>query len=162
MDDAKFKLGLVGGAEFGYNIVDQFGVTAGLLVAMQGSSYKDDAYIKDASATTTMLNIPILANYYIIPGLAIKAGIQPGFMLTAKSKGTEIYSGHEEKYEHSGTEGYKKFDFSIPLGLSYEFSDFVIDARYNLGLTNVMKDDPEKSKHRVWQFTLGYKIPMGD
>jgi len=25
-----------------------------------------------------------------------------------------------------------------------------------------MKDDPEKSKHSVWQFTLGYKIPLGD
>ena len=33
---------------------------------------------------------------------------------------------------------------------------------YNLGLTQVMKDDPEKSKHSVWQFTLGYKIPLGD
>lgn len=159
VDDAKFKLGLVGGAEVGYNIADQFGVTAGLLVAMQGSGYKDDDYTKDASATTTMLNIPILANYYIIPGLAIKAGIQPGFLLSAKSKATEVYSGHEEKYEHSGTEGYEKFDFSIPIGLSYEFSDFVIDARYNLGLTKISEHGSD-AKNSVIMLTLSYKIPF--
>ena len=32
VDDAKMKLGLVGGAEFGYQLNDQFAVTAGLLV----------------------------------------------------------------------------------------------------------------------------------
>jgi len=43
-----------------------------------------------------------------------------------------------------------------------DITSFMIKARYNLGLTKVMKDDPESSQHRVWQFTLGYKIPMGD
>ena len=38
----------------------------------------------------------------------------------------------------------------------------VLEARYSLGLVNVMKDDPENSKHRFWQFTLGYKFDLGD
>lgn len=53
---------------------------------------------------------------------------------------------------------FKSFDFSIPLGLSYEFSDFVIDARYNLGLTDLV--DYAKGKNSVIQFTVGYKIPL--
>ena len=55
---------------------------------------------------------------------------------------------------------YKNLDLSIPLGLSYEISDFVIDARYNLGLTKIMDIDGNSSKNSVIQFTVGYKIPL--
>lgn len=43
---------------------------------------------------------PILANYYIFDGLAVKAGIQPGFLLSGKAvaKG----DGHTEKEDISG------------------------------------------------------------
>lgn len=159
-DDAKFKLGLVAGAEFGYMVADQFGVTAGALVSMQGAGAKDTDYTKDASSTLTYLNIPILANYYIIPGLAVKAGIQPGFMLSAKTKGSEKVGGSWYDYDHSGTDGYKKFELSIPLGVSYEISDFVIDARYNLGLTNIIDHEKHKNKNSVIMLTIGYKIPL--
>ena len=161
IDNSKFRLGLAAGAEFGYKIAEPFDVTAGLLFTMQGSGQKDTDYTKDVSVTHTMLNIPILANYYIIPGLAVKAGIQPGFLLSAKNKGTEVYNGKETEYESTSTDGLEKFGLSIPLGLSYEFSDFVIDARYNLGLTNVYKHNGDKKpKNSVIMLTLGYKIPF--
>ena len=157
-DNAKMKFGIVGGAEFGYQLADPFAVTVGALVSMQGSAADDTNIYKDVKNTLTYLNVPILANYYIIPGLAVKAGIQPGFMLSAKSKGSEKIGGSWVDYDHSGTDGYKTFDLSIPLGLSYEISDFVIDARYNLGLTKV--GDGGDSKNSVIMVTLGYKIPF--
>ena len=159
-DDAKMKIGLIGGAEFGYQVADPFAVTVGALFSMQGAGQKDNDYFRDASTTLTYLNIPVMANYYIIPGLAVKAGIQPGFMLSAKSKADEHIGNGWVEYDHSGTDGYKKFDLSIPLGLSYEISDFVIDARYNLGLTNVLDNDNVKQKNSVIMLTVGYKIPF--
>lgn len=160
-DDAKMKFGFVGGAEFGYQVADPFAVTVGALVSMQGAKMDDDKLIglEDASTTLTYLNVPILANYYIIPGLAVKAGIQPGFLLFHKSKYTIL----GEKEENTSTDELKTFDLSIPLGLSYEFSDFVIDARYNLGLTKVNKDSKlldKDMKNSVIMLTLGYKIPF--
>ena len=160
-DGAKMKLGLAAGAEFGYNINDMFAVTAGALVSLQGAKYDDTQYTKDMSTNLTYLNIPILANVYIVPGLAIKAGVQPGFLLSSKSKGKELIgSGTWDEYEVTGTDGLKKFDLSIPLGLSYEFSDFVIDARYNLGLTNINDHGSAKVKNGVIMLTVGYKIPF--
>ena len=58
---------------------------------------------------------------------------------------------------------FEKFDLSIPIGLSYEFSDFIIDARYNLGLTKIIDDreileDSNKAKNSVFMLTVGYKI----
>ena len=158
VDDSKMKLGFVGGAEFGYQVSNEFAVTSGVLASMQGCKFKDDVYEKDRSTTLTYLNIPILANYYIVPGLAIKAGIQPGFMLSHKTKWTDTDTGVD--MDITSKDGLKKFDFSIPLGLSYEISDFVIDARYNLGLTKISKSDINKSKNSVIMLTVGYKIPL--
>lgn len=159
-DGAKMKIGLVGGAEFGYQIADPFALTVGALFSMQGAKADDTNFIKDASTTLTYLNIPVMANYYIIPGLAIKAGVQPGFMLSAKSKGEERVGSNWVEYDESGTDGYKKFDLSIPLGLSYEISDFVIDARYNLGVTNIIDSGNFSEKNSVIMLTVGYKIPF--
>ena len=44
------------------------------------------------------------------------------------------------------------------LGLSYEISNIVIDARYNLGLTSIW--DKGDEKHGVIQITLGYKFHL--
>ncbi len=155
-DHAKFKFGLVGGAEFGYQISDPFAITAGALYSMQGAKADDVDGTKDYTNTITYINIPILANYYIFPGFAIKAGLQPGFLVSAKTKYTA--GGHD--VEVTGTDGYKKVDFSIPVGLSYEFSDFVIDARYNIGLTKIADLEGSKQKNSVIMLTVGYKIPL--
>ncbi|MBQ6378942.1 MAG: PorT family protein [Prevotella sp.] len=158
----KMRLGLAAGAEFGYMFTEQFGATGGLLVSMQGSNFKDTDYTKDVSTTLTYLNVPMLANYYIFPGFAVKAGVQFGFLLSAKHKASErLLEGSWHDYEQSGTDGMKKLDFSIPLGISYEFSDFVIDARYNLGLTKINNSDyASKAYNSVIMLTLGYKIPL--
>lgn len=154
-DDSKMRLGLAGGAEFGYCLSDNFAVTAGALVSMQGCNLDDNRF-KDYSTTLSYVNIPVLANYYVIPGLAIKAGIQPGFLISHKTKYTDAVNGKE--HEHTETDGLKKVDVSIPIGLSYEFSNFVIDARYNLGLTKIFDDGD--AKNSVFMLTLGYKVPF--
>ena len=95
------------------------------------------------------INIPILANYYITKGLAVKAGIQPAFKVKSEAKADVV---------SVDLEGFKSFDFSIPVGLSYEVSDFVIDARYNWGISKVLEGFD--SKNTVFQFTVGYKFAL--
>lgn len=82
-------------------------------------------------------NIPVLAHLYVARGLALKAGLQPGFKV-------------------NGDERAKSTDVSIPLGISYEFRQINLEARYNWGLTNVAGD----SNNSVFQVTIGYKIPL--
>ena len=159
-EGTKMRLGLVAGGEFGYMITEQFGATAGLLVSMQGSNYDDTNYTKDVSSTLTYLNVPLLANYYVFPGFAVKAGVQFGYLLSAKYKGSENELGTWVDYDRSTTDGLKKLDISIPIGLSYEFSNFVIDARYNLGVYNINDLGNATVKNGVIMLTVGYKIPL--
>jgi hypothetical protein len=101
------------------------------------------------------LKVPILAHFYVAPGFALKVGVQPAFKV--RSKYSISVKANGNKYNDSETlEGVKGFDFSIPVGLSYEFSDFIVDARYNWGLTKVF--DGLDCKNSVFMLTLGYRI----
>ena len=144
-DNVKMKAGLVAGVEAEYGISENFGITGGVLYSMQGCKAKEG----DGKMKLDYINVPILAHYYVIPGLAIKAGIQPGFLMSAKDN-----DGNSFKDEM------KKVDISIPLGASYEFENFVIDARYNLGLTKGNKNGSASNKNSVLMFTVGYKFAL--
>lgn len=164
------KLGFVAGVEGEYQITPMISVAAGLLYSMQGTKWEDlesqtayyRAMSKDRMVNLSYLNIPIVANFYVLKGFALKAGVQAGFLLDSKGKET-IYDNLENReVETSGDiEGIKKFDLSIPLGASYEFNNVVIDARYNLGLTKVCPgEDNKSSKNSVVQVTVGYKFAL--
>jgi hypothetical protein len=53
-------------------------------------------------------------------------------------------------------------NFSIPIGISYEYSDFVFDVRYNIGLKNLNKYGNSDNEYRsdLVQFTVGYKFEL--
>lgn len=158
-DDASMKFGLVAGADLMYQISEKFGISAGAFYSMQGAKnkIKEGGVTINNTAKLDYINIPILANFYVIPGLAIKAGLQPAFNLKHKYKSESHGASYEDDYPH-----FKSFDLAIPIGLSYEFSNFVIDARYNLGLTKIVDIEGSSSKNSVIQFTVGYIIPFNN
>ena len=157
-DDASMKFGLVAGADMIYQINEPLAISFGVLYSMQGAKakVKENGVTIKNKLNMDYVNIPILANFYVTRGLALKAGIQPGFNVKHKMK---VESGGSSV--ESDIPNFKSFDFAIPIGISYEISNFVIDARYNLGLTKLWDQEGSSSKNSVFQFTLGYKIPFG-
>ena len=152
-DDADARIGLAAGAEFEYGVTDMIGVSAGLVYSMQG--YKFSEGNVDTTVKLDYLNVPILANVYVAPGLAVKLGVQPGFKLSSKVKmeGSGISIEGE-----SDDDGVKGFDLANPVGVSYQYQNVVLDARYNWGVTKVFDD--VDSKNSVFQITLGYKFAL--
>lgn len=156
VDNFDAKVGFVGGAELEYQATDMISVTGGLLYSMQGSK------ISDIKNNIDYLNIPVLCNVYVAKNLAVKLGAQFGFKVredidtgnNAVNKAFDIVKGDADAYN--------TFDFSIPVGLSYEYSNVVLDARYNWGVTNIAKDAPKDFKvhNSVFQITLGYKFNL--
>ena len=102
------------------------------------------------------INVPIMANVYVTKGLAVKLGVQPGFLVSSTNKAeakTFLGSGSTTNEIKA-----KSVDFSIPVGISYEYNNFQLDARYNWGLTKVFENF--KDKNSVFQITLGYKFDL--
>ena len=151
-DDADPRIGLAAGAEFEYGLTDNIGLSAGVLYSMQGFKTTEEGV--DCTLKLDYLNVPILANFYVAKGFAVKLGVQPGFKLSSKAK----FKGSGGSKEVEVEDGVKSVDLSIPVGLSYQYQNIVFDARYNWGVTKIVDD--ADSKHSVFQITVGYKFSL--
>lgn len=152
------RVGVVAGVEGEYQASDIISVSAGVLYSMQGSKYEYKLGNLNYKKTNKLdyINVPIMANVYVTKGLAVKLGVQPGFRVSGSENSkltvsaASIGSTHDVKA--------KSVDFSIPVGLSYEYNNFQLDARYNWGLTKAFENG--KAKNSVFQITLGYKFDL--
>ena len=162
-DDAKMKTNLTYGLEFERFFTDEFSVAAGIMFSNLG--FKTSVFtINNVENKVTLNNyyglIPITLNYYVVEGLAIKAGVQPSFRMKTQMKegdtkldldnALDMYFGNEASIN--------RFDLAIPVGLSYEFRRITVDARYNFGLVKVFKGTKNNYFNRYISLTLGYKF----
>lgn len=174
-DKGDFTEGFAVGVDAGYQISNRFALSAGIFYSMQGAgrdySIKLGSYeVKDKSTLSLgYLQIPILANVYIFKGFAVKAGIQPGVLLSAKDKYklTSTASGEGSSSTTDIKSALNTIDFSIPVGLSYEFTNgLMIGARYEIGLTDIVKShgtlakENKNGKNSVIQISVGYKFKL--
>lgn len=162
-NDAKTRLGLVAGAELQYQATPLFYLSAGALYSQQGCETKSEGI--DGTLKMDYINIPILANLCVADGLALKIGIQPGFLINDKvevsANGVSAEIGLKESYRAAGLDAdVSSLDFAIPLGVSYEINNFVLEARYNCSLSKAISLLGESTKHSVFQLTLGYKFGL--
>lgn len=160
-DNTDPRIGLAVGAEVEYQATDMVSVSGGLLYSMQGA--KGDLGGIDGTVKLDYINIPILANVYVAKGFAVKLGLQPGFMVNDKVKvsegGVSAEMSLDKVFKQGGVDAtINKFDLAIPVGVSYEFSNFVLDARYNWGVTKIVKESD--SKNSVFQISAGYKFTL--
>lgn len=147
----EMRAGFVGGLEAEYYINDWLSATAGVYYTQQGWRMKEKVSGDKWNENLDYINIPIMANFYVLNGFALKIGVQPGFLINAKRDGVDVKSGCES------------FIFSLPIGLSYEFKNGItIDWNTNFGLTSVNKNktsDDNYHSHCAW-LTLGYKFSL--
>lgn len=170
--DGDVRTGVMAGVEGEYQVSDMLGIAVGVNYAQQGEKLDYDLG-KVVSVKNTLkldyINVPIVANVYVVPGLAVKAGVQFGFNVNSKFNNSIFHEITGKEFDLA--DATKTFDFSIPVGLSYEYSNFVLDARYNFGCTSIMKDDVKRvaevlgsdvkdAKNSVFQITLGYKFAL--
>ena len=106
---------------------------------------------------------------YLVEGLSVNAGVQVGFLCgdgKVKREETELQKDkngsitYKEMQETEAAWPAKKVDVAIPLGLSYEYMNVILDARYNVSLTKASKGDWDKCKNKALTFTVGYRFTL--
>lgn len=177
----KYKFGITAGAEVRHRFNNNdFGFSAGLLYSMYGTKYSDYTYsneqyynkITDSKQTLHYLTIPVTVIYYFgNSGFSIKAGVQAGYLLSAKGSGDyengTVENGQyipdaEQSGEDSNTttDIFKRFDIGIPVGVTYEYKNISIDLRYLFGLKNLYKYYDERIRNRSLSLTIGYGFTL--
>jgi hypothetical protein len=148
--DYNMKPGLYAGLLGHIHVSKQFAIQPELLYSAQGVSYT-------VSGTQTKLklgyiNVPVMLQYMFDNGFRLQAGPQVGFLVNAKSEtggsNTDIKSN------------YKAVDFAVGAGVGYIHvpSGFGVDARYNLGLSDINDNSTVKSTNRGFQLGVFYQF----
>lgn len=189
------QVGLTAGIEVEYAVSNQAGISLGAIYSQQGSEidgstdlrYTDDNGQQHAEYSeykghlrTNYINLPLMINFYVVKGLAIKAGIQVGLRSDERLKADQLSVKHAylpssdvfttlpsgNVYEmwsmvFNETDVSKSVDFGIPVGLSYEYKNVTLDARYCFGLTKTDKIlEAEDNRNRTFSVTLGYRFNL--
>lgn len=167
-------VGPVVGIEGEYKLQPWLSVSAALLYSMQGRKY-DDSEVQQQAVADGLLpnakgavvrkeyhhyfNLPLTANFYVIDRLAVRTGLQLGYLF---HQGGTLNTPFEDLGAYSISGSPSKFDLSIPVGVSYALENGLqFDLRYNHGLTSLSwSDGIIKEKNRVVQLTVGYRLDM--
>jgi len=161
--DSRMTIAAQIGGEAEYQINDWLSVAGAMMFSLQGTGIKDNDFYEDQDYNLGYIQFPFVANFYVYKGLAFKAGLQPGFKIGDNYHRKEKGTGRKIDDDHYNAES---FDLSLPLGVSYQFGHFVIDARYILGLTKVNGNEYDYAgtkrscRNSVFIATFGYKFNL--
>lgn len=180
----RYKAGFLGGVDVDWQFMPNMSVMVGAQYVQQGCRYENNAIETDLSGNVVSgsgysgwstqlhyINVPVMLNAYIGTGFALKAGVQIGFPVSGKMKFNEMeyvkdkdgnYT-YEKPVERnvSLNSSLTKVTLSVPVGVSYEFSNVIIDARYNIGLTKFQDiKNFDSSKNRVFTFSAAYRFEL--
>lgn len=142
--NGSFRAGLHAGGLMHAHFTPAFSIQPEIMYSMQGAKYDNDARY-----TLGYVNIPVLLQYNFGDGFRLQGGPQLGILTTATFKvGSTNYDV---------SDAFKTIDFSVPLGLSYLSKSGVgLDARYNIGVSDVTESTASSSRNGVIQFGLFY------
>jgi hypothetical protein len=142
--DFDSKAGVNIGALAHVHLTPHFAVQPEVVYSQQGGKDGNDKW------KINYVNIPVLLQYMIDNGFRLQTGPQLGIKTSAKIK-----SGDLEVENHN----VNTFDFSWAIGASYiSAAGLGVDARYNIGISNVNDADFPEVRNRVFQAGLFYQF----
>lgn len=172
-DNMSFKPGLTAGAFLMYSSLNHFGISADVLYSQRGTKFNDGRY--KFTQHVNYLEIPVVARYFLTlsgnfrPNLFI--GPSLGIKLNAKRTNGEILNGPATTVNIDNTGDFHSLDLGATGGFQLNWGAgprqrFLLDARYNLGLSNVQAlpnlwGANNNLQNSVITVTLGYGFGVG-
>ncbi|WP_333854468.1 porin family protein [Epilithonimonas sp.] len=160
-----------------HKLTDKFAIQGELLYADLGGKTTEEEseggyYIKATEKDNIgTLLIPISAKYYVANAFSLSAGVNFGFVISAKAKYSldhnlpseyvEEIEDYLDAQDSDFKDNIKTLNLSPFVGAEYSLSNgLFFDARYNFGVTNMVKDPvgDEKAKVSFLQIGLGFKF----
>lgn len=184
-----YKAGFTAGADVQYQLNEQHALSAGVFYTTRGYRYSnyeilepEELHTGNSEVHTTIgyIDIPLMEHFYVVPGLALNLGVQPSFLVNGKihsvtsvftydKEGKVVYKNDAQgnpmkdvETNHDIKSQLNKFYLSIPIGVSYEYMNVVLDARYCFGVSKVSgsKSFYANSRYQNFLFTVGYKFEL--
>lgn len=138
------KIGLNVGLLGHIHLNSQYAFQPEIVYSMQG------AKSGNTDINLDYINVPLLAQYMFDNGFRIQAGPQVGFLLSAESENGNSTTDIKDDFN--------SVDLGLSFGVSYVHppTGFGVDARYNLGVSNISDNSNVESTNRGIQIGVFY------
>lgn len=143
VDQNKMKIGFMVGGFANYAINDQLAIQPELMFAQAGCKYDVDG---DPKLELNYIVLPVMVKYSF-GAINLQAGPQFGYLLSAKEDGDDV------------KEFLKSIDLGLNIGAGYQIMENLgVEARYNLGLTNIVDEGDTEIKNNGIQVLVSYSF----
>lgn len=116
-----------------------------------GQGYKETVAGVDYNTSLNYITLPILVQLMVGEGFRLETGPQPGILVSAHDK-----SGGNSA---NAKDDFKSADFSWVFGVGYiGRAGFGVDARYNIGLSNINDFSSTNVRNRVFALGVFYQF----
>ena len=143
---AGFHAGLIGHV----HLTRQFAIQPEIVYSGQGAKYTFEGV--ETKVNLGYINVPVMLQYMFDNGFRLQAGPQVGFLINAKTETNDVSADIKSDLN--------SIDFAFGAGVGYVHpaSGFGIDARYNLGLSDITENNSVKSTNRGFQLGIFYQF----
>ena len=156
-----YNTGYLAGAHAGmfgnYQVSGNLSLQLEAIYSMEGGSEELPSFNASGRIRNGFLQVPLLLQYGITPAIFIEAGVQPGFLLSAREK-------FEDDEEQDIKPFYKDNDFRIPLGAGYHFGGplhgLSADIRYHFSLNRINKVPVSGGDLKNQVIALGFRFTL--
>ena len=160
--------GFHAGADLTIGFSPMFGIQAGGVYSQKGASMSEGTV--EATVAVDYIDVPVLfvlsvpTEGNITPRLF--AGGVASFKMSCKLKGSvDGTSVPSQDCSDDDIGTLKSSYFSLLFGVGIKFGvgpgGLLLDAGYQLGMTNIVDEETESVKANVLQVALGYQFPLG-
>lgn len=178
--DKKEKSGFYAGAFGEYQLTEKFALQGELQYAKLGGNYSGSfaqdgmSFTMDMGFNIDQIIVPVSAKYYVTPALGLTAGPYAAFTvsnnvtvdanspnLTAEENSmlNSLLAQYENELTNEFDRSLEKTNFGIHIGAEYTvYRSLFLEARYNIGLSNLEKDTDTETKMNFFQVGLGWKF----
>ena len=138
-----FNAGLLGHI----HLTKHFALQPEIQYSAQGAKYDLNNHPK---INLGYINVPVLLQYMWNNGFRLQAGPQAGLLISANTKVNETTADMKDEY--------RPLELGVSFGAGYihPATGIGIDARYNMGLTNINETGNVNSTNRGFQLSLFY------
>ena len=149
------RTGLAAGLFLRLPMGGTFSIQPEVLYSQKGTKFSEDG--GEVTIELDYLDIPVLARVASGPsGFALFVGPSFGFKVRARAKGE---AGGSEASEDI-SEDVESLDVGFILGAGFQTPRVFLDGRFQWGLSNINKAEPEvtEMKNRVFSVLLGFRL----
>ena len=151
-NDIQNRVGYHAGLFANIPVSSQIAIQPEAVYSSQGAKYTEGGV--SHSLALNYVNIPVMVQAMVGRGFYAQVGPQLGILTGVADKVNDAETGFFT------TDDFKKTDVALGVGLGYKSMGGIgIDARYNLGLTNINNSGSANIKNNVLQ--VGLQLQLG-